>query len=144
MSDPESSDRESGTEASDPTADVDPDARDATADYFERAATVLERARTEPAAHAVTTVAAVAVGLVVATVHWFGLVVGGALVATVAPSLRRAVVAGVGFGMVVLVAFALTLGAATWTVLETTPVVYLTVAAAIGLPVLGSLSRGLY
>lgn len=132
-----------GRPARDDDADGDPNPGP-DAGPLERTTALLERARTEPRAHAVAVVLSVAIGLLLASLHWFGLVVGGAIVGAVTPSLRRAVVGAVGFGVVVLIAFALVLGTATWTVLETTPVVYLTVGAAIGLPVLGSLSRGLY
>ena len=107
-----------------------------------RGRTVLERARTQPRIHAVAVVGAVVLGLLASWLHWFGLVLGGAFVAFVSPSLRRGVVGAIGFGFVVLVVFALVLGGSTWTVLEMTPVVYLVVASAIGLPVLGSLFRG--
>ncbi|WP_440769215.1 hypothetical protein [Natronorubrum sp. DTA28] len=109
---------------------------------LERSRTVLERARTEPRSHAVAVAGAVVIGLLVSWLHWFGLVLGGAFVAFVSPSLRRGVVGAVGFGFLVLVVFALALGGSAWTVLETTPVVYLVVASAFGLPLLGSLVRG--
>ncbi|MXV62326.1 hypothetical protein GS429_09680 [Natronorubrum sp. JWXQ-INN-674] len=104
---------------------------------------LLERIRTEPGPHAVAVVIAVALGLLFSWLHWFGLVVGGALVSVLAPNLRRGVVGAVAFGAVVLVAFAFALGSSTWIVIEMTPVVYLVVASAFGLPVLGSLLRGL-
>ncbi len=110
---------------------------------LERSRAVLERARTEPRTHAVAVVVAVVLGLLASWLHWFGLVLGGAFVAFVSPSLRRGVVGAVGFGLLVLVVFALALGGSAWTVLETTPVVYLVVASAFGLPVLGSLVRGI-
>lgn len=109
----------------------------------DRGRSLLERVRTEPGPHVAAVVVAVGLGLVLSWLHWFGLVLGGALVAVTAPSLRRGVVGAVGFGAVVLVAFALALGSATWVVLETTPVVYLVVGAAVGLPVLGSVLRGI-
>ncbi|SDK24899.1 hypothetical protein [Natronorubrum texcoconense] len=110
---------------------------------LERSRTVLERVRTEPGLHAVAVAGAVVLGLLASWLHWFGLVLGGAFVAFVSPSLRRGIVGAVGFGLVVLVVFALTLGGSAWTVLEMTPVVYLVIASAFGLPVLGSLLRGL-
>jgi hypothetical protein len=85
------------------------------------------------------------VGLVAATAHWPGLVLGGALVGLVAASLRRALLAGVGFGAFVLTVwgglFAVSgsLGAAV-AVGEFT---VLAVAIAFGLPLLGSLVRGI-
>ncbi|ELY62034.1 hypothetical protein [Natronolimnohabitans innermongolicus] len=108
-----------------------------------RSAVALERVRTEPGPHVAAVAVAVALGLLASWLHWAGLLVGGALVGFTAPSLPRAVVGGLGFGAVALVVFALSLGDATLTVLEMTPVVYLVVASAFGLPVLGSLARGL-
>ena len=105
--------------------------------------TALERVRTESSAHAVALVVAVVVGLATAWFHWLGLVLGGALVGVVSESLPRAVLSGVGFGVLVLVVFAASLGPVAGAVLEMAPVSYLVVAAALGLPVLGSLVRGL-
>lgn len=107
-----------------------------------RDSAVLERVRTEPRPHAAAVAVAVVLGLVLSWLHWMGLVLGGALVGLLAPTLRRAVLGGVAFGGVVLLVFGLALGPSAWVVLETTPVVYLVVAAAVGLPVLGSLLRG--
>jgi len=49
------------------------------------------------------TIAAAVVGLGLATVHWAGLLAGGALVGLAWPTLRRAFVAGLGFAALVLV-----------------------------------------
>lgn len=105
--------------------------------------TPLERVRTEPLAHAMTLVVVLAVGLAAAWLHWLGLVLGGALVGVVSKSVLRAVLGGVGFGVLVLLVFAASLGSAMGSALEMAPVSYLVVAAALGLPVLGSLVRGL-
>ncbi|WP_121742729.1 hypothetical protein [Natronorubrum halophilum] len=109
----------------------------------ERVETVLERLRTEPRAHAVAVGIAIAIGLVLSWLHWFGLVLGGGLIGLVSATLPRAALGAVGFGALVLVVFALSLGGSLRPVLEMTPVVYLTVASAIGLPLFGSLLRGL-
>jgi hypothetical protein len=63
-------------------------------------------AQTDPRERWALTVAATAVGLALATVHWGGLLVGGALVGFAQPTLRRALVAGLAFGVVVLLAMA--------------------------------------
>lgn len=110
---------------------------------LERAGIVLERVRTEHRPHVAAVAVAVALGLLLSWLHWVGLLVGGALVALVSPTLRRGIAGAIGFGAVVLVAFALSLGDSAWTVLEMTPVSYLVVASAFGLPVLGSLARGI-
>ena len=108
----------------------------------DRTGAILERVRTDLGPHAAAVAVAVALGLLLSWLHWLGLVVGGALVGFVSPSLKRAVVGAIGFGAIVLAVFALSIGGSTRTVLEMTPVVYLVVAAAFGLPVLGSLVRG--
>jgi len=102
----------------------------------------LHRVRTEPRFHVLAILIAALVGFTLAWVHWLGLVAAGALVALVAPSFRRGVVYGVGFGLLVLVVFALSLGDAAARVPAMTPAVYVTIGSALGLPVLGSLTRG--
>lgn len=86
------------------------------------------------------------VGLVATAVHPGGLVVGGALVGLFAPSLSRAFVLGLTFGLTVLFAWAVvlvwfgTLGA----VATAFPLVYIAVGSALGLPTLGAVAvRGL-
>ena len=83
------------------------------------------------------------VGLFFAWLHWLGLIVAGALVGFVSPSLRSAVVAGFGFGVLVLAVFAASLGGAASPAFGATPVIYVTAAAALVLPLFGSLARGL-
>jgi len=63
-------------------------------------------AQTTPSSRWALTAAAAAVGVGLATLHWSGLVAGGALVGLCWPSVRRAVVAGFGFGVLVLAVFA--------------------------------------
>ncbi|AFZ73957.1 hypothetical protein [Natronobacterium gregoryi] len=110
----------------------------------DRLETPLERARTDPRAHAVAVTGAVIVGLAFSWLHWVGLVFGGALVGFLSPTLPRALLGGVGFGVIVLVAFALVLGEAALVVAGTTPIVSVALAAAIGLPAFGSLARLLH
>lgn len=83
------------------------------------------------------------VGLGLAWFHWLGLVAGGALVGVTRQSLPRAVIAGLGFGIVALVAAVLapgTLGIGVLTALA--PVSYLAIAIGLVLPVWGALARG--
>lgn len=91
------------------------------------------------------TVATAVVGLGLAWIHWAGLLVGGALVGLCWPTLRRAVVAGVGFAVVVLVATAAQFWAAgtLGKVLGATPLVYVAVAAPVVAGPLGATARGL-
>jgi len=82
-------------------------------------------------------------GLLFVWFHWFGLVVGGSIVGFLSPRLRDAVVAGLGFGGLVLAVFFLSLGDAAPRVLGMVPIVYVTVAGGLLLPLFGSLARGL-
>ena len=89
------------------------------------------------------TAGAVAVGLVLATGHWLGLVLGGALVGVLQRDLKRAVVGGLLFGLVALGAFVLvTSRLAAGELLALAPPIYVTVGAGLGLALLGSLTRG--
>ncbi|MEF8812913.1 MAG: hypothetical protein V5A55_03735 [Halovenus sp.] len=103
------------------------------------------RLRETPRYHWLVVVGACLVGLVAATLHWLGLVLGGALVGLFAASLRRALLAGLGFGVLVLAVwgglFGLsgTFGAAT----ATGEFAWLAVAMGLGLALLGSLVRGI-
>ncbi len=103
----------------------------------------LDRLRTEPRAHAAGLVVATGLGVLAAWLDPLGLVVGGALVGLVAASLRRAILYGLAFGVLVLVVFALSLGTTLGPAVGMVPAVYLTLGAGVGMPVLGSLVRGL-
>ncbi|USZ72756.1 hypothetical protein [Natronosalvus halobius] len=103
----------------------------------------LARVRTERSIHLLALLLAVGLGLVLSWFHWIGLVAGGVLVGLVARSLLRALGYGLGFGLVVLVVFAFVLGSGRGPALEMAPAIYLTVGAALGLPILGSLARGI-
>jgi hypothetical protein len=84
-------------------------------------------------------------GLVLATTHWIGFLVGAALVALPQRTVPRGIVSGTGFGVVVWGAFLATLG------LDGTvagyvgmgQVFYLSVAIPVVAAFLGSLVRGL-
>ena len=99
--------------------------------------------RTEPRRQAVALAIAALVGVGLAWHHWIGLLLAGALVGIVSPDLPRAMAAGLGVGILVLVVFALSLGSALGPALAMTPATYVTVGAAVGLPLLGSLVRGI-
>lgn len=85
------------------------------------------------------------VGLVVGSVHWVGLVIGGVLVGLVAPSLRRAFLYGLYLGGAVLVVFVC------WLLLVGTfgkwagmgQLTLLSVVSGLALPTLGAGVRGL-
>jgi hypothetical protein len=83
------------------------------------------------------------IGLALGTLHWLGLVLGGALVALPAPSIRRGLANGIGLGVLGLLLFAalLVLEGALGPVLATGMVGGLAVAIGLAAPLLGSLVR---
>jgi len=91
------------------------------------------------------TLLAVAVGVALASVHWLGLVVGGALVAVPQRSLGRGLVAGFLFGGVVLTVFLVDLAAADVAggFLRFGLLRDVAIAMSLGLPTFGALARGL-
>lgn len=104
----------------------------------------IERIRTEPLVHWVALVVAVVVGLVAASLHWVGLVVGGAAVGLVTTSLKRALLAGLGFGTLAVLVWlgSLALAGALGEVLAMGLFAWLGMAIGIAGSVLGSLLRG--
>jgi len=104
---------------------------------------LLDRIRTDPLSHAVALAVTLAVGVALASLHWLGLVAAGAAAALVAPTFRRGVGYALAAGVLALVGFAVALGPAAALVPEMRPVVYVTVGGAVGLPLLGSLARGI-
>jgi len=121
---------------------TDADGRSADSSLFNR----LYASQRDPRRRRGLAAAAVLVGLVLATVHWVGLFVGGALVGLSQPTLRRAVLAGLGFGAAALVVAAVgvvtagTLGG----VLGTWPLVAIGVAVPLLAGPLGATVRGLF
>jgi hypothetical protein len=91
------------------------------------------------------TALAVVVGVGLASVHWLGLVVGGALVALPQRSLPTGLLAGFLFGGVVLTVFLVELAAANVAggFLRFGLLRDVAVAMALGLPTFGALARGL-
>ncbi|WP_200532011.1 hypothetical protein [Halorubrum sp. LN27] len=102
----------------------------------------LARIRTESRPHAVALAVALIGGVALASVHWLGLVAAGAAAALVAPSFRRGVAYALAAGALALVTFTVALGSAAPLVAGMRPAVYVTAAGALGLPLLGSLARG--
>lgn len=83
------------------------------------------------------------VGIGLATVHWVGLVVAGALVGLTRRSVPRAVAAGLGVGVLVLGLFLVLTPVASIDALGTLrPLSYLTVGIALLGPAWGALLRG--
>jgi flavin-dependent dehydrogenase len=101
------------------------------------------RIRREPRRRAVALAVVVVLGLALASVHWLALVAAGAAASLVAPTARRGVAYALSVGALALVAFAVSLGPSAASLPEMTPVVYVAVAAVFGLPLLGSLARGI-
>jgi hypothetical protein len=66
----------------------------------------LDDLRADPTRRRLATAGAVVLGLAAVWLHWSGFVLGGALVALVQPSVRRGVLAGLGFGVLSWLAFA--------------------------------------
>lgn len=66
------------------------------------APTPLGRLREDPLTHWIGLLVATGLGLALARYHWLGLIAGGALVGVVATTLKRALLAGLGFGVVAL------------------------------------------
>lgn len=111
--------------------------------FRDRIAVGRDRIRTDRRDRGIWLIAATLAGLALAWVHWIGLMVGGALVALAAPTVRWAPLYGLGFGVVVLGAFAASHAGSLEAIVAMQPIVYVTAGAALGLPALGSLVRGL-
>jgi len=105
----------------------------------------LDTLRANDTRRRLATLGAVAVGLAVVWLHWLGFVLGGGLVALAQPSIRRGLLAGLGFGVVCWLAFAvwisLTGNFALFLGMEQVFAVTSVIPLAGGL--LGSLARGL-
>lgn len=65
----------------------------------------VDRLRADSFGRWLVTIAAIAIGVVLASVHWAGLFVGGALCGLVSVSFDRALLAGAGFGALVWLVF---------------------------------------
>ena len=90
-------------------------------------------------------VAAILLGLLLATVHWLGLFLGGVAVGWTWPTTGRATLAGAGFGVCALltVGVSLALAGVLDTALALGPITPLTIGLTLFLSGLGGLSRGL-
>jgi hypothetical protein len=86
---------------------------------------------------------AVAAGLGAAWIHPLGLFVAGALVGLLSRTIKRAVVAGIALGVLIAVVQVLVVpGMDAGEFLTFRPPVYVTLGAALGAPIWGSLIRG--
>ena len=103
----------------------------------------LHRLRRDSTERRVALVVAGLVGLGLVWLHWLGLFAAGALVGLVSRDLPRALAAGLGFGLLVLVVHVLAapeMGFGAF--LGLTPISYVTIGAALVAPVWGALVRG--
>lgn len=76
------------------------------------AGTRLDEFRADATKRRLATLGAVVLGLAVVWLHWLGFILGGGLAALAQSSFRRGLLAGLGFGVVCWLAFALWLGLA--------------------------------
>ncbi|MFC7057378.1 hypothetical protein [Halovenus salina] len=85
-------------------------------------------------------------GVALATVHWTGLVLGGAFVGILSTTLKRALLAGAGFGILVVVVWAglLRFAGSFGDVTAMNEIAILPVGIALGLAILGSTLRGAF
>ncbi|WP_254273870.1 hypothetical protein [Haloarcula marina] len=90
------------------------------------------------------TLGAALLGLGLGSLHWFGFVVGGALVGLCQPSLRSAVATGLGFGVIAVAVFLgrLALAGSLSGALGMGPVVAIAVVTPLVAGPLGALVRG--
>ncbi|MFB6103762.1 MAG: hypothetical protein ABEJ57_01570 [Halobacteriaceae archaeon] len=63
--------------------------------------------REDPGRRRIAVLAALALGIGVASMHWLGIVAAGALVGVFAPSPRRAILWGIGVGVIIVATFVL-------------------------------------
>ncbi|QAU14113.1 hypothetical protein EKH57_16220 [Halorubrum sp. BOL3-1] len=89
----------------------------------------------------ITTLSGVGIGLAVASVHWSGLFVLGALVGLPQRSLGRALLAGAVVGLLTLLLTALLAPVPRTTLMSLAPLTYVTLAFGLA-PVVGSLVQG--
>lgn len=85
---------------------------------------------------------AIMVGLLFAWIHWLGLLVAGSLVGIVSRTWPRALLAGLGIGLLILLMqFAISPSMEIGELLALTPISYVTVGSGLLLPAWGSLVR---
>ena len=107
------------------------------------ARTRLEALRSDPRRRLAVVLGGVLIGLGLGSVHWLGLVLGGALVALPARSIPRGVAHGLGLGVLGLLVFVvqLALQGALGPTLSTGFVGAIGLAVGLGAPLLGALVR---
>lgn len=105
----------------------------------------LDGVRADDTRRRVALVGAVLIGLGLAAVHWVGLFVAGGLVGLTRKTLGGALLAGAGFGVLVLAAFFVVTPLVTPSnLLVLAPLSYVTIALAVVGPTWGALVRGAF
>jgi hypothetical protein len=106
--------------------------------------TALAEIRGDARARWAALAAGAAIGLLAAWVHWYGFLLGGALVGLASQDLKRGLAAGISFGLLgwaVFVGLVATTGALD-AYLGMGRLLYLSIGIPVGLSTLGSLVRG--
>lgn len=115
---------------------------DASGPDIARTPSVLVAIRARSRRRALALVVAASVGIGLAWIHWLGLFLAGGLVGLVSRTVPRAVLAGLAVGVLVSLAQVLVVpGMDAGAFVAFRPPAYLTVGAAFGAPVWGSLIR---
>lgn len=109
-----------------------------------RPSTLLSTVRETPRYHWLGLLIACLAGLVASSFHWSGIVLGGALVGALSADLKRAVLSGIGFGLLAILVWAslLSVSGNLGKVMAMNEIALLPVAITLGLSILGSLFRG--
>ncbi|MFC7074270.1 hypothetical protein ACFQJ7_06920 [Halovenus rubra] len=109
-----------------------------------RPSELLKLAREKPQYHWGGLLVACLIGLIVSSFHWSGIILGGALVGALAETVRRAILSGIGFGLIVVLTWAslIALSGNLTDVAAMNEIALLPVGITLGLSVLGSLFRG--
>lgn len=129
---------------SDDDASVGTDTSKAHGDDSGWTPTVLADLRERPSRQRMALSASLLVGLVLAWVHWLGLIGAGVLVGLASKDVPRALAAGLAVGVLALLLHVVAspvMGPAEF--LALTPAAYVTVGSGLGLSLLGALVRGM-
>lgn len=127
------------------TAVSPPEPTDETADESSQIVTprFLTALRENRRRRTVAIVAAAAIGVALAWIHWLGLFVAGSLVGLASATVPRALVAGAGVGLLVLLVNVWAVPTmAVGEFVRLAPVSYVTIVASLVAPLWGSLVRG--
>lgn len=101
-------------------------------------------ARESPRYRLLCSIVAIIIGLILSSVHWFGFVIGGALLGLLAVDLKQALVRGFGFGVLAVLGWSLVLAmeGTLLDVVATGSLFGLAIAIGLAGALVGSLARG--